>query len=54
MENVTADDVEDFLLREMAVEEWLAEVLMEDIKGLKQQQNATFQDLLRVRALFLP
>jgi hypothetical protein len=48
--SVTAADVDEYLLRELAVQEWVAEVLMEDLNALKEEKTATFHELLRVRS----
>lgn len=48
--SVTAADVDEYLLRELAVQEWVAEVLMEDLDALKEEKTATFHELLRVRS----
>lgn len=45
--SVTAADVDEYLLRELAVQEWVAEVLMEDLNALKEEKTATFHELLR-------
>jgi hypothetical protein len=53
MDTVTAADVNEYLLRELAIQEWVAEVLMEDLNALKEEKTATFHELLRVRPLKL-